>query len=525
MQDLDASLQTRYGSRLYIASGDPVEVLPQLWERFHVGVMSYEQDETNQEYATQRDKKIEALARDKGVRLHVVVSETLQPMAAYMQQVASNCSKSKKQIPPETAVPVTMTSFQKLFQQIQGGKVPLPLKIPEKLLPLPLNIPHELPLPPSKRSVIPKNDACLYQPPTHPTQLPWPRSLPKGQVTPIWSKDDCSKEILSRAIVKGGETLALEALKEKITKRPKYVKNFDKPKTSYTSLQPSTTTLSPYLSWGCISPRTVWYALQDVYEPSLPSLPPKKKTKTTFYPVTSLPGQMMWREFNNLMAHSAGPSWGKVEGNRYCRSTIDWNEIDQTQVKAWQEGRTGYPFIDACMTQLKEEGWIHHLGRHAVACFLTRGDLWQSWEVGQEHFESHLLDADYALNGFNWLWLSCSGFFYQYFRCYSPVAFAKSKDPNGLYVKKYVPMLRNLPAKYIYEPWKAPKAIQEAAGITIGVDYPMPMVDHTVVSKENMNRMKKAYEAHKQLQLLGNDESSSKGDQPSPEKKKQKLVK
>eukprot|EP00957_Ditylum_brightwellii_P197845 15071599-Ditylum_brightwellii.AAC.1 len=210
---------------------------------------------------------------------------------------------------------------------------------------------------------------------------------------------------------------------------------------------------------------------------------------------------MMWRDFNNLMAHCANTqsegSWGTMESNPYCR-IVKWSH-DDTYRAAWKDGQTGYPWIDACMNQLQQEGWIHHLGRHAVACFLTRGDLWQSWEYGAEVFESSLLDADYALNNFNWMWLSCSGFFYQYFRCYSPVAFQKKNDATGQYIRKYVPALKKMPDKYIYEPWKAPKDVQKKVGCVIGVDYPKPIVDHAKVSKENMTRMAAAYDAHKAM--------------------------
>ena len=89
-----------------------------------------------------------------------------------------------------------------------------------------------------------------------------------------------------------------------------------------------------------------------------------------------------------------------MEGNPNCRQ-IKW-EDDKNKLEAWKNGKTGYPWIDACMTQLKEQGWMHHLGRHAVACFLTRGDLWQSWEKGADHFEETLIDFDWALNVGNW---------------------------------------------------------------------------------------------------------------------------
>jgi len=150
------------------------------------------------------------------------------------------------------------------------------------------------------------------------------------------------------------------------------------------------------------------------------------------------------------------------------------------------------------MRQLASEGWIHHLARHAVACFLTRGDLWISWEEGAAVFDELLIDGDWALNNGNWMWLSCSCFFYQYFRCYSPVAFGKKYDPNGTFIRKYVPELANFPAKYIFEPWKAPIADQKTAGCRIGVDYPKPMVQHDVASKENMGKMAEAYKQHKE---------------------------
>ena len=277
---------------------------------------------------------------------------------------------------------------------------------------------------------------------------------------------------------------------------------------------PSTTVLSPYLSLGCISPRTVWHAVADATKRA------SSKTNRSKPPV-SLHGQLLWRDFNNLMAHSANSqnpgSWGRMEGNPYCRS-VPWSN-DPKLLAAWKRGRTGYPWIDACMAQLRTEGWIHHLGRHAVACFLTRGDLWQTWEFGADHFEGELLDADYAINNFNWLWLSCSGFFYQYFRCYSPIAFQKKADPNGNYIRKWVPELANLPAKYIYEPWTANISILNAAGIKLDKNYPRPIVDHAVVSKENMSKMSLAYDMHKDKTAGANVASSSQSEEAPPKKK------
>lgn len=107
-----------------------------------------------------------------------------------------------------------------------------------------------------------------------------------------------------------------------------------------------------------------------------------------------------------------------MAGNQICRQ-VPWRDpateaLAKEHLAAWKEGRTGYPWIDACMRQLAQEGWIHHLARHAVACFLTRGDLWVSWEEGAAVFDEKLIDADWAVNNGNWMWLSCSCFFYQY---------------------------------------------------------------------------------------------------------------
>lgn len=106
------------------------------------------------------------------------------------------------------------------------------------------------------------------------------------------------------------------------------------------------------------------------------------------------------------------------------------------------QGQTGFPWIDAIMTQLHEEGWIHHLARHAVACFLTRGDLWISWEEGMKVFEELCLDADWSVNAGMWMWLSSSSFFQQFLHCYCPVRFGRKADPNGDYIRRYLPVLK-----------------------------------------------------------------------------------
>ena len=132
-----------------------------------------------------------------------------------------------------------------------------------------------------------------------------------------------------------------------------------------------------------------------------------------------------------------------------------------------------------------------------MACFLTRGDLWQSWEHGARIFDKLLLDGDWALNNGNWQWLSCSAFFHQYFRVYSPVAFPKKTDKSGAYVRKWLPQFKDFPEKYIYEPWLAPLSVQKAHGCVVGESYPARIVLHEAASKANMDRMAEAFDMGK----------------------------
>jgi len=109
-------------------------------------------------------------------------------------------------------------------------------------------------------------------------------------------------------------------------------------------------------------------------------------------------------------------------------------------------------------------------------------------------FDELLLDADWSVNAGMWMWLSCSSFFQQFFHCYCPVGFGKRTDPNGDYIRKYLPILKNFPTKYIFEPWSAPKDVQESAKCVIGKDYPFPMIDHAESSRINIERMKQVYQ-------------------------------
>ncbi|XP_052750434.1 cryptochrome-1 [Galleria mellonella] len=285
----------------------------------------------------------------------------------------------------------------------------------------------------------------------------------------------------------GGETVGLKRLHMYIAKK-QWICKFEKPNSSPNSIEPSTTVLSPYISHGCLSSKLFYHKLKEVENGVPHTMPP-----------VSLMGQLMWREFY-YTAGTGTENFDKMVGNSLC-TQIPWVKND-VHLKAWAEGQTGYPFVDAIMRQLKQEGWIHHLARHMVACFLTRGDLWISWEDGAKIFQDYLLDYDWSLNAGNWMWLSASAFFYKYFRVYSPVAFGKKTDKEGLFIRKYVPELKKIPSEFIYEPWKAPKSVQITAGCIIGENYPKRIVDHDKIHKENMQKMSVAYKVNKEKKSL-----------------------
>ncbi|XP_042411116.1 (6-4)DNA photolyase-like isoform X1 [Zingiber officinale] len=294
----------------------------------------------------------------------------------------------------------------------------------------------------------------------------------------------------------GGESEALRRLKE-VLKDKEWIANFEKPKGDPSAfLKPATTVLSPYLKFGCLSSRYFYQRLHNVYQ---------IVGKHTSPPV-SLLGQLLWREFFYTVAFGT-PNFDQMIGNKICKQ-VPWRE-DEALLVAWREGRTGYPWIDAIMIQLKKWGWMHHLARHSVACFLTRGDLFIHWEKGRDVFERLLLDSDWAINNGNWLWLSSSAFFNQYYRIYSPISFGKKYDPDGKYIRHFIPVLKDMPNEYVYEPWTAPLSVQRKANCIIGKDYPRPVVSHDTASKECKKKMGEVYAKDRSMKSCKKESSKS----------------
>jgi deoxyribodipyrimidine photo-lyase len=233
----------------------------------------------------------------------------------------------------------------------------------------------------------------------------------------------------------------------------------------------SSSRLSPYLHFGCLSAREL--------EERLPVRAAEVRR------------QLCWRDFYaQLIRHH--PANARSEHQRRYRGSIRWSHA-RTRFDAWCEGRTGYPLVDAAMRQLRAEGWIHNQSRLVVASFLTK-DLGIDWRWGERWFMRLLLDGDEANNNGNWQWIASVGVDPQppARRIYNPARRRAVLDPQGRYVRRYVPELASVPAEYLDEPWKMPLAVQTRAGCVIGTDYPAPIVDHLEARREAIARYEQA---------------------------------
>src|SRR5574343_1039865 len=195
--------------------------------------------------------------------------------------------------------------------------------------------------------------------------------------------------------------------------------------------------------------------------------------------------ELIWRDFYfmildhfpRVVGHSFKPEYDAI---RWAERP-DW-------LAAWQEGRTGYPLVDAAMRQLNYSGWMHNRLRMVVASFLTK-DLGLDWRLGERYFAEQLTDFDLSANNGGWQWASSSGCDAQpYFRIFNPVTQSEKFDPDGKFIRRYVPELAAVPNKYIHAPWLMGRLEQEAIGVVIGRDYPGPIVDHAQAREETLAR-------------------------------------
>jgi len=188
--------------------------------------------------------------------------------------------------------------------------------------------------------------------------------------------------------------------------------------------------------------------------------------------------ELIWRDFYHQVLHHHPHVIGASYKPEY--DAIKWERGKQADAlfAAWCEGRTGYPLVDAAMHQINQTGYMHNRLRMVVASFLTK-DLGIDWRRGEAYFATHLNDFDLAANNGGWQWAASTGCDAQpYFRIFNPVSQSERFDPQGKFIRRYLPQLAGLPDKLIHAPWTARPIDLEAAAIVLGKDYPMPIVEH-----------------------------------------------
>ncbi len=218
--------------------------------------------------------------------------------------------------------------------------------------------------------------------------------------------------------------------------------------------------LSPYLHHGEISPNQVWYGAEA--------------SGGDDANLEHFHRELGWREFSyHLLYHF--PDLPERNLQRKF-DAFPWRR-DNDMLVRWQRGQTGYPIVDAGMRELWQTGYMHNRVRMIVASFLVK-NLLLHWREGERWFRDTLVDADLASNSASWQWVAGSGAdAAPYFRVFNPILQGKKFDPDGVYTTRYVPELSRLPSRWLHNPWEAPSGICEAAGVTLGTDYPLPVVD------------------------------------------------
>lgn len=264
----------------------------------------------------------------------------------------------------------------------------------------------------------------------------------------------------------GGEAAALERLDSFEMRVDTYPTERDRPDLDTTSR------LSIDLKYGTLAARTVVQRIGTATEGR-----------------RSFTRQIAWRDFHASLMADRPDLVDRAMRPEY--EAIPWND-DAAGLEAWKQGLTGYPIVDAGMRQLAGEGWMHNRVRMITASFLVK-DLLIDWRLGERHFRRALLDADVSQNVGNWQWTAGTGAdAAPYFRIFNPVTQSKRFDPNGDYIRRWVPELEMVPAPVIHAPWEAGPLDLAMWGVTIGEDYPAPIVDHAAARHRALDTYKRA---------------------------------
>lgn len=222
-----------------------------------------------------------------------------------------------------------------------------------------------------------------------------------------------------------------------------------------------TSRLSPHLHFGEISPHQIWHRLHQ--------LSPLDSSAESYL------SEIGWREFCYHLLYAFPLLPERPFQEKF--TTFQW-QTDDKALRLWQQGKTGYPIVDAGMRELWQTGWMHNRVRMIVASFLTK-HLLLPWQEGEKWFWNTLVDADMANNAANWQWVAgCGADAAPYFRIFNPILQGEKFDPQGVYVRRWVPELKDLSNAVIHKPWQASQTELYQANVILGESYPLPLVNH-----------------------------------------------
>lgn len=315
-----------------------------------------------------------------------------------------------------------------------------------------------------------ERDSEPYEPIAPPRKLAAPRPTPKSETLGDWGLLPSQPDWASAfgEIWTPGEDAARERLATFVDGAiDGYRTKRDQPSIDATSL------LSPHLAMGEISPARIWHATRGLKAPTDDVIHFRK--------------ELVWREFCHHLHFHFPDLAGKNWNDRF--DTFPW-QGGTTEFNAWTRGETGYPIVDAGMRQLWKHGWMHNRVRMIAASFLIK-HLMVDWRRGEAWFRDTLVDADAASNAANWQWVAGSGADASpFFRIFNPILQGEKFDPEGTYVRRFVPELEKLETAFIHKPFDAPESMLKRACVVLGETYPKPLVDHAKARQRALDAYK-----------------------------------
>jgi deoxyribodipyrimidine photo-lyase len=423
LEDLDSHLR-QHGSHLVVRVGNPEEELPRLAQESGAIAVYFNRNYTP--YARKRDAQVERRLRAQGLQVeHFQDAVLIEPGAVLTK----------------AGTPYTVyTPFWRAWQEFLEAHPVQPVVTPLKRLRL--------------------KDARLLQFPSAPLAIP--AGTPKADQVALW-----------RHLV-AGEAAGLARLKRFVDRdNPLGIAGYARSR-DFPGLD-ATSRLSPFLKFGAVSIRTA-YTLASAVREQVGSQEEREGIATWVK-------ELAWREFyTQVLAFFPQVLQGAWRAEY---AAVAWQHNERF-FEAWRAGQTGYPLVDAGMRQLRSEGWMHNRVRMVVAMFLTR-DLLLDWREGERYFMQQLIDGDLAANNGGWQWSASTGADAPpYFRIFNPINQSRRFDPEGTYIRRYVPELRQVPLPFLHTPWRMSPEEQRQANCQVGKEYPPPIVEHDVQRERAM---------------------------------------